>query len=68
MLRVATELESLARDKHVVFVITHDYEFILSACNRVLYLANGRMRKDFPMTDSNKATVLQLLREGGDPS
>ncbi len=31
MLRVATELESLARDKHVVFVITHDYEFILSA-------------------------------------
>ncbi|MCQ5089461.1 ABC transporter ATP-binding protein [Ruthenibacterium lactatiformans] len=65
MLRVSTELESLARENHVVFVITHDYEFILSACHRVLYLNDGKIEQDFPLTEHSKDMVLHLLRKGG---
>lgn len=65
MLRVAAELESLARESRVVFVITHDYEFILAACHRVLYLNDGKIEKDFPLTENSKDTVFRLLREGG---
>lgn len=68
MLRVAAEMEGLARDKRVIFVITHDYEFILSACHRVLYLNEGRIEQDFPLTQNSKDTVLRLLRKGGDSS
>lgn len=65
MLRVAAELKSLAREGRVVFVITHDYEFILAACHRVLYLNDGRIEQDFPLTENSKDTVLHLLRKGG---
>jgi len=65
MLRVAAELESLARESRVVFVITHDYEFILAACHRVLCLNNGKIDQDFPLTENSKDTVLCLLRKGG---
>lgn len=68
MLRVAAEMESLARDERVVFVITHDYEFILSACHRVLYLHDGKIEQDFPLTENSKDTVLHLLRKGGGSS
>lgn len=65
MLRVAAELESLARESRVVFVITHDYEFILTACHRVLYLNEGKIDQDFPLTENSKDRVLCLLRKGG---
>lgn len=65
MLRVAAELKSLARESRVVFVITHDYEFILAACHRVLYLNDGKIEQDFPLTENSKDTVLRLLRKGG---
>lgn len=68
MLRVATEIEALAKDDRVVLIITHDYEFILSACHRVIYLCNGSIQKDFPLTENSKDIVLQLLREGGELS
>lgn len=65
MLRVSAEMEALAQDGCVVFVITHDYEFILSACHRVLYLNEGRIEQDFALTENSKDTVLRLLRKGG---
>ena len=65
MLRVAAELKSLVRESRVVFVITHDYEFILAACHRVLYLNDGKIEQDFPLTENSKDTVLRLLRKGG---
>ncbi len=65
MLRVAAEMKALAQDERVIFVITHDYEFILSACYRVLYLNEGRIEQDFPLTENSKDTVLRLLRKGG---
>ena len=64
MLRVAGELKSLARGNRVVFVITHDYEFILSACHRVLYLNDGRIEQDIPLTENSKDAVFRLLERG----
>lgn len=66
MLRVATEIEDLAKDDRVIFVITHDYEFVLSLCHRVLYLNHGKIQHDFLLTESSKDMALRLLREGGD--
>lgn len=66
MLCVAEQIQKLAADGKCVFVITHDYEFILSACKRILYLWDGKIQKDFSLTDETKYQVLELLGEGGD--
>ncbi len=68
MLRVAAEMKALAGEGRTVFVITHDYEFILAACRRILYLRDGEIQADFPLTGQSRYRVLHLLREGGDSS
>lgn len=66
MLRVAAEMAALAGDGRAVFVITHDVEFILSVCHRVLYLHAGRIHQDFRLSENRQDAVLRLLRGGGE--
>ncbi|MCR5061721.1 MAG: energy-coupling factor ABC transporter ATP-binding protein [Treponema sp.] len=61
---VAGITRSLAAENRIIFVITHDYEFILNACNRVLYLNDGEIQKDFMLCENNKKEVLELLEKG----
>lgn len=44
MIQVASLMRQLAEQGGIVFVVTHDYEFIHSACTRVICLEQGSTR------------------------
>lgn len=49
MKNVCDLIESITGNENASIVITHDYEFILSVCNRVILLENGKITRDFPL-------------------
>lgn len=67
MQEVASLLRSLATDDRLVFVISHDYEFLLAACTRVLHLEAGRLTDDFSLTDAARERLAAALWEEGAP-
>lgn len=52
MNRVIEHIEKL-KEKAAILIISHDYEFIRKTADRVLYLKNGIIEKDFYMDDTN---------------
>lgn len=59
MNRVSALLKCLRAEGKTVFVITHDYEFLLNTCDRVLWLENGKIRQDTQLTEE----ILPALQE-----
>ena len=45
----------------VIFVISHDSEFLLSVCTRIIQLKNGTFEQDFSLNDETKGRLLKLL-------
>ena len=46
MARVSTVIRSLAAER-IIFVVTHDYEFIHKACTRIVHLGENGMLDDY---------------------
>lgn len=44
-----------------IIIITHDYELVMSCCDRVIILNEGRIDKDMNITTVNKELLLQTL-------
>ncbi|WP_028263823.1 ABC transporter ATP-binding protein [Atopobium fossor] len=61
MERVASAIQSLARSKRIVFAVSHDFEFLLSACTRILHLKDSRIVDDFVLSGSTRERLLNLL-------
>ena len=59
MARLAALIRKLAERGKVIFVVTHDYEFVCRTCTRVLHLSGGEIRDDVPVTEA----ALPLLRD-----
>jgi energy-coupling factor transport system ATP-binding protein len=59
MLRVSSLLKQMSEQGKTSFIVTHDYEFILQTCTRILHIDNGVIERDYVLNDKN----LQLLRE-----
>lgn len=53
MQRLAALIQRLAARGRIVFVVTHDYEFVCRSCTRVLHLDGGGVRDDLCMTQEN---------------
>lgn len=60
MERVAAELRTLARAR-TVLLISHDYEFIRRAADRVLYLHHGTIEQDFILGPDTVNTLNQIF-------
>ena len=52
MQNVCALIDSITGKANVSVIITHDYEFILNTCNRVVLLEDGRITEDFPLNGS----------------
>lgn len=65
MFRLARLLKRLARSGRGIIVVTHDYEFLLRACTRILLLDRGRISAD--RKASQMETVLKNYLIGGCP-
>ncbi len=53
MVQVSELLSGLAGMGKIIFVVTHDYEFISSVCNRVIHFEKGTLKDDFEVCRQN---------------
>ncbi|WP_230974660.1 ABC transporter ATP-binding protein [Treponema vincentii] len=49
MKNVCTLIDSITGDANASIIITHDYEFIVNACNRAVLLEDGRIKEDLTL-------------------
>ncbi|MEW6865098.1 ABC transporter ATP-binding protein [Trueperella pyogenes] len=61
MERAASAIRSLAQSGSVIFAVSHDYEFLLSVCNRIIHLSAGRIIDDFALDGSTREKLLKSL-------
>jgi energy-coupling factor transport system ATP-binding protein len=66
MRRAAMLIRHLAVRKKLVFIVTHDLEFIAQACTRVLHLSGRKISADFPVVSASMPELLRLLHGGPD--
>ena len=51
MVRLAALIQRLSELGKIIFIVTHDYEFVCRTCTRVLHLDGGGIRDDLPVTE-----------------
>ena len=61
MARLASLIRRLAGMGKTIFIVTHDYEFVCRTCTRVLHLADGGIRDDFPTTEELLPTMKKIF-------
>ena len=62
MLNVSKEINRL-REKAGVLVISHYYEFIRHVANRVVYLKDGVIKKDFILDEQSLSDLNNIFKE-----
>ena len=45
----------------VIFVVTHDYEFVCRTCSRVLHIDHGEQCDDLPLVPDNEENLKKLF-------
>lgn len=54
MIQVSRLFQTLSALGKIIFVVTHDYEFLTSACSRIFHLDDGGMLGDYSMSPNHK--------------
>ena len=57
MAQVAGLIRNLASSGKIVFVVTHDYEFICQSCSRLIHLDNGTLAADLLLSEQNEKKI-----------
>ena len=60
MEQVSRLIHRLSKDK-IIFVVTHDYEFVCQTCTRLVCFDRHVMTNDLPLTQENEAAILSLM-------
>ena len=63
MEQVSGLIRKLSKDK-VIFVVTHDYEFVCQTCTRLIRFDHHTMTNDILLSQENEATILSLMGLG----
>ena len=61
MVRLSTLIRRLSGMGKIIFIVTHDYEFVCRTCTRVLHLDDGRIQDDFPVTEELLLTMKKIF-------
>ena len=61
MEQVALLTQKLSAMGKVIFVVTHDYEFVCRTCSRVLHIDHGEQCDDFPLVPDNEENLKKLF-------
>ena len=61
MVRLSALIQRLSDMGKVIFIVTHDYEFVCRTCTRVLHLDGGEIRDDFSITEALLPTVKKIF-------
>lgn len=52
-----------AKEDHCIVVISHDYEFLVHCADRILYLKEGSLARDFPVTEATLPALRDIFEE-----
>ena len=63
MEQVSKLIQNLAKDK-VIFVVTHDYEFVCQTCSRLIRFDHHALADDLPVCIENKERIYALMEQG----
>ncbi|MGL6198913.1 MAG: ATP-binding cassette domain-containing protein [Lachnospiraceae bacterium] len=58
---VAGLIKKLAAKEKIVFIVTHDYEFICQTCTRVLHIDEGELLEDYAVSEDNEQRIRKLF-------
>ncbi len=61
MLRLSALIRRLADMGKVVFIVTHDYEFVCRSCRRVLHLDGGGVRDNLTITEAALPKIKEIF-------
>jgi energy-coupling factor transport system ATP-binding protein len=61
MMRVAKLIDHLAQMGKIVFVTTHDYEFMCQTCNHILHLDKGKIFDELLICTENEKKLRTLF-------
>ena len=61
MRRVVKLIRQMADTGVTILVITHDYELLFGACDRLLFFQGRRLQADLEITERNGDAVLRLM-------
>ena len=61
MVRLAALIQRLSELGKIIFIVTHDYEFVCRTCTRVLHLDDGGIQDDFPITEELFPTMKKIF-------
>ncbi len=61
MVRLAALIRRLAAMGKVIFIVTHDYEFVCRTCTRVLHLDRGGVQDDLPVSETTLPRIKEIF-------
>lgn len=64
MVRVASLINRLAQKGHIIFVTTHDYEFICKTCTKLFLLGEGKKKDELSVCHETIERMPELLGIG----
>ncbi|MBS6524509.1 ABC transporter ATP-binding protein [Aedoeadaptatus acetigenes] len=57
---ISERMKELQEKQKIILIISHDYEFLMTSCNKVLYL-DGQSFKEFS-AENDKEKILEILK------
>ncbi|GKX27617.1 ABC transporter ATP-binding protein [Vallitalea longa] len=61
MLQVVGIIKKLANMGKVIFLVTHDYEFISLVCSRVIHFDDGKLLDDFSLNEKTRSKLREFF-------
>ena len=61
MIELSKLIEEIAQDDVIIFVITHDYEFLCTIADEVLYFDADGIRERIEVTENTKNRILDIM-------
>ena len=61
MVRLSSLIRQLSDMGKIIFIATHDYEFVCRTCTRVLHLDGGGIRDDLTVSEENVPRIKELF-------
>jgi len=61
MVQVAELIRELSAAGKIIFIVTHDYEFICRTCSRVFHVDQGELCDDFPVSGVTENRIRKLF-------
>lgn len=61
MARLAVLVRQLAAMGKIIFIVTHDYEFVCRTCTRIVHLGDGIVQDDLAVTENTFPAIKEIF-------